>query len=440
MNVDIQDVSPCKKTLKIEIPKEDVKTELDKIYEELRTEALVPGFRKGRAPQSILKMRFRDYVKGEAIEKILIPALEKAIENADLEILRQLDPEDIKPPIDEITVKEDEPLVFEITVDVKPKIELPDYSLLEVEKGDINVTKERVDDILKQLQEERATFVPVEERPVQNGDYVTVNIAASSGGEVIKELQEQVFEVREDTPFIGISEHLVGMKPNDEREFSISFPEDYRAKDGTDWENVPLAGKEVSFRVTLQKITERRFPELDDDFAKDLGEDDVQHLTAGIWNQLVENARYEQREKVKDDLLKQLVDKAQFEVPEFFVEDRAKALMRSDKQAGSEQKSSASDTKTGEEELSNYRDIALNLIRGVWVFDEIVKREKLDVKDEEIDTRVRAMARRVGKDPLKYRKLLEDANRIESLKSVILENKVFDLLIEKASTKRTLIV
>lgn len=435
-------MSSCKKTLLIEIPSEDVNAEIEKAYDEVRTTALVPGFRKGKAPRSVLRMRFGEYVKGEVIEKLIPPAFEKAVEDAKLEILRPLDQADMKPSINELSVKENEPLTFEVTVDVKPEIILPDLTQLEVRKGDINVTKEDVDNLLHQLREERASFVPVEDRSAQPGDYVTLSILATWEkspiplDEVLEDQKEQVLEIGENMPIPELAEHLAGMSPDDEKEVSISFPADHQAEN--------LAGKEVSFSISLHKIMEKHLPPLDDDFAKDLGEDDLQRLTADVWNQLVGIRRQEHRWKQESQLLSQLLEKSQFEVPEFLVEEQAKALMRSDKQRKQDARMGeiphSPGSEAGEDELSQYRPSAIDEIRKAWIFGEIAKREQMNVSDEEIEARVRQLATAQNKDPQKYMRLLEAANRIDGIRAVIWESKIFDLLIEKASPEHTLIV
>ena len=436
MNVDIQDVSSCKKTLKIEIPAEDVNAEFKKAYEEVRTTVPVPGFRRGRAPRSVLRMRFGDYVRGEVIEKLVPSAFEDAVKDAELEILRSLDLEDISPPIDEMTVKEGEPIGFEVTVDVKPEIVLPNLEQLEVDKREANVVQEDVDEYLQQLRDERASFVPIEDRPLQEGDFVTVDISATSDGESVGNLEaEQVLEVGRNMEIPELAEHLMGMKTDDEKDFSMSFPSDYQADNEDGWQHDTLAGKEVNFHVNLYKIMEKHLPPLNDDFAKDLGEDDLQHLNAGIWSSLVESRKREQRDKQESDLMEQLLEKSEFEVPEFLVEDRAKILMRF-----SRQQPGASQDEPTEEELSQYRSSALSMVKRVWILDEIAKQEEVEVSDEETDAEVGRIAAALDRDPQKYRKLLEDTNRIESIESSIRESKLFDVLIEKASARRTLIV
>lgn len=427
MKVDIQDVSSCRKTLKIEIPVEDVKEEIEKAYEEVRTKAPIRGFRKGKAPRSVLRMRFGEYVKTEVIDKLIPPALQKAVDDAKLEILRPLDPADMNPPIDEMSVKEDEPLVFEVTIDVKPEIIVPDLTQLEVEKGDVNVIKEDVDKYLEDLREERASYIPVEDRAAQEGDYVTIDISATSDDEILDEQKDQVLEVGGNIPVPELSKHLVGVKPSDEKDFSISFPEDYKDE--------RLAGKEVSFHIIVSKITEKQLPLLDDDFAKDLDADDLQKLIATVWNQLVEFRRWQQRADQKKELVEQLLEKSQFEVPESLVEDRANALMRIDRELQRTEESEVS-----EEDRAKYKEMALEMIKRTWLLDEIAKDEEVEATDEEVEAEVRRMAEERDRDPQKYMRLLEAANRIDSIKDSIRENKIYDFLIEKASPKRGLIV
>jgi len=433
LKVDIEDISSCKKTLKIEIPSEDVNVEFEKAYEEVRTKAEIRGFRKGKAPRNVIKMRFNDYIKAEVIDNLISPAFKKAVEDAELEMLRPPDTAgNLKPSYDEMSIKENEPLSFEITVDVKPEITVPDLGQLEVEKGDVNVSKEDVDAYLEQLRDDRAEFTPIEDRPVQEGDYVTIDIFAESGDETLIDEDEQIFEAGENLALAEIVEHLLGMNTDDEKDFTINFPDDHQFE--------KMAGKEVSFHVKLTKITEKHPPALDDDFAKDLGEDDLEHLTATVWNQLINSAEEEQRAKQQDDLVAQLLEKSEFEVPEFMIEERANIQMRLDMIRAGQQPAQVVKSEPDEQELEKYKSSAVDGIRTMWLLESIAGSEEIDVSDEEIDEGIIELARRVDRDPVKYRKLMEDTNRIDGLRASIWERKVFDAMIEKAATKRTLIV
>lgn len=427
MKVEIEDVDSCKKTLKIEILAEDVNAEFKKAYEEIRKNADVPGFRKGRAPRNIISMRFSEYIKAEVIDNLVPPAFEKAAEDAELEILRPPDAEDaIKPPFKELSVKENEPLSFEVTVDVKPEITIPDLEQLEIEKKEIDVPKEEVDDYLEKVREERADFIPVEDRPVQEGDYVALDVLATSDGDTLVEKYDETYAVGKIPEF---TPHLIGMKPDDEKDFPIAFPEEMEVEHEFD----QLAGKKVDFHIVLLDITEKHLPDLDDDFAKDMGEDNLERLVAKAWSDLIEFEKRAQRSKQEKDLITQLLEKSSFEVPEFLIEERANLRIRVDRYFESEK------PEPTEEELEQYNSSALESIRTNWLLNEISENEEIEVSDEEVDAKIREIAQERDRDPEKYRKAMEDANRIEGFKSSMWQDKIFDLLIEKAAAKRTLI-
>jgi len=439
LKVDIEDVSSSKKILKIEIPVEDVNAEFEKAYDEIRKTILVPGFRKGKAPLGVLRARFGEYVKNDVVDKLVEPAFEEAVEDAELHVLRAPDAtQDMSPSIDELTAEENEPLSFEVTVNVKPEIIIPDLEKLEVDKGDVNVTQEDVDKHIEALREERADFVPMEDRPLQNGDYATLSIKGTSDDEVLMDHNEQVFNVDDNILIPGFAEHLIGMEPGDEKEFSITFPEADAAEEETDDVEAPespipdnLAGKEIKFEVTLHKITEKHLPALDDDFAKDLEAENIDQLTATVWNQLVEFAKWQQREAQQSELVDQLLEKSQFEVPEFLVEEHVKVITSYIEREGNT---------LGEEELAEHRLSALNTIKRIWLLDEIARSEEIAVEDAEVEAEVAQLARSRDRDPQKYMKLMEDAGRLDSVKEAIMNRKIFDVLIEKASEKRKLII
>jgi trigger factor len=253
-----------------------------------------------------------------------------------------------------------------------------------------------------------------------------VNVSATSGDETLSDQEDLVLEVGGDKPIPELSQNLLGMKVGDEKQFFVSFPEDHKAEH--------VAGKEVDFYVSLSKITEKHLPPLDDDFAKDMEADNLEKLTAGAWNQLVGFRRWQQREQQKTDLVNQLVEKSQFDVPESLVEDQAKILIRVNSQL-----MQTKEPEITEEKLSEYRSSALKMIKKDWLFGEIAKDEEVDVNDEELEAEVKKLAEERDKDPQKYMRLLEAANRIEGIKETIRENKIYDLLIEKASPKGGLI-
>ena len=489
MKVDIQDVSSDKKILRIEIPMEDVNAEFEKAYEEVRKTIEVPGFRKGRAPRNVLRMRFGEYVKNDIIENLVPSAYQKAIEENNID---SIGTPDIYPPIDqalfsveidfqsdldnttipdslkqefekkdalisdkaivsieeagkkwsltdgkkkyiiskdngkttvlldELSVKENEPFIFEVAVNVKPRIEIPDYTLLEIEKGDVNVAKEEVDEYIERMRENSAIFEPIEEdRPIQDGDCPTIDYSISHENKLLDNAKDATIEVKEDKLFPGFYPNLIGMKPGDEKDVIATIPEDFNNKD--------IAGKEVNLYIKVNKISKKILPNLDDDFAKDKGEENLERLTAKVWNFLVESKRKQQREIQEHDLMSQLIEKSQFEVSDSLVDEQAKALMRGQQELS-------------EEDIAAYNSMSARMIRRTWIIDEIAQREGISVSDEEVEAEVEAIAVARDKDPQKYMSQLKAANRLDRIVDSLKESKIFDFLIEKASTKKGLIV
>jgi len=438
LKVDIQDVSSYRKTLKIEIPVEDVKKEIDEAYDKVNSSVVIPGFRKGKTPKSVLKMRFNEYIKVEAIEKLVPNAIKKATNDAKLKILRPLKTEDINPPVEEIKISEEEPLIFEATFDIRPEIILPDLTKLEVDKSDIDVSKENVDNYLEGMRQERATYIPLEDEAADKGNYVKLSITATSEGNTIKEEKEAVIEVSEDMPVPEILNYIIGMKTGEEKDFSVSFPTEYKSKENTPWQDVPLAGKEVNFHVILLEISQKVLPALDDDFAKDLGEEDLQHLIAKVWNQIVDISRIINSAQQIGDLMNQLMQKSQVDVPEFLIKEQADEFIKQDKLEA--KKNQAEFEEITEEKMKEYEKQALELIKEAWVLDKLSETEGIAVTEEEVDGKIREMALAKNMEFQKYKKIQEDTNRIDSIRSSIWRNKIFNILISKAAQKQKLIV
>ncbi len=211
------------------------------------------------------------------------------------------------------------------------------------------------------------------------------------------------------------------MKPGDEKDVTITLPENFR--------NPEYAGKEVNFHITLNRLYKRQLPELNDDFAKEKGSEDFEQFKAKTWNELVEKQRREKREAQEIELITQLIDKTDVNIPESIIKSRTEMLMK-----GSE------DREFTEEETNHFREFSARMTKREWIIDEIVKRENITLGDAEVDMEIERVAHALNKDPKKYRIQLEAANRLEAIKDNMLTRKVYDFLIEKASIKKGLIV
>lgn len=218
-----------------------------------------------------------------------------------------------------------------------------------------------------------------------------------------------------------LDQALIGMSPGEEKDTTATLPEDFR--------NADYAGKEVNFHITLNRLYKRRLPELNDDFAKEKGSDDFEQYKAKSWNDLVETRRREKRESQEIELMTQLIANTDVDVPESVIKSRTDALMK-----GTEER------EIDEDKVNLFREFSERMIKREWIIDEIMKRENITLDDAEVDMEIARISASLDKDPEKYKVQLEAANRLDSLKSNLLIQKIYDFLIEKASIKKGLIV
>jgi len=433
LKVEVETLDSNRKLLRVEIPAEDVNAELDRNYTELSKKAAVPGFRRGRIPRRILKARFAEYVKNEAIQNLVPPACEEAIKEKGIIPLGNLE---LKPDITEIELKENHPLTFEVSVDVKPEIQLPAYQSIEIDKKDVDVPRENVDEYIELLRNQRATFPPIEsDRAVEANDCVRVDWEHSVDGELAEDSKREgiILELSSGNNLPEIEEGIVGMKSGEKREIKAKFPSDHPDKN--------LSGKEVTFHITLQAIVEKKLPELDDEFAKDLGYDTYNQLTGAIWNNLVEEGKATIKLKQREEVVQQLIEKIPIEVPESIIQQQIDAMIAGFKQQFRREEGMPNQSELDEEKLSEeLRPEAIQRIKRAWIFDLIAEKEDITVSEDELDRQVRLMAESQNRDPQKFASLLKASKRIDSIQETLKDEKIYDFLIQNVGEKHSLII
>ena len=433
MKVEVETLGANRKLLRIEIPAEKVNAELESRYEDLRKKASVPGFRRGHVPHRILKARFSEYIKNEAIQHLVPPAYEEAVQSQNIVPLGNLE---LKPDITDIELRENEPLVFEAAVDVKPALSLPRYEDIEIDKSEVDVPKEEVDKYIEMLRQQKVSFIPIEtERPVQENDLVKVDWEYSVDEQLIEgsHRTDVILELGSGDNFPEIETQLIGMTVGQEKDIKVNFPNEHPNKD--------IAGKEVVFHVTLQDIVEKELPELNDEFAEELGYENYERLVGTIWNNLVEEGRAAIRQRQRRELVQQLIEKTPFDVPDSLVEQQVNVMLNNVKQQlrreGKTLQEAGIEPENFSEEL---RPEAVEQIKRTWIFDEIAEREEIQVTDEELDRQVRLIAEQQNKDPQKYAVLLKENKQIENIRENLRDEKIYATILPRVSEKRALIV
>jgi len=433
LRVEVETLDSTQVKLEIEVPAQEVDEALEEAYKALRAYVSLPGFRKGRVPLAILKSRFPEHINAEVVKQLVFPAYEDALNNKQLVPLAQ---PTFDPPLDQLKVTENHPLVFTATVNVKPTFEIPVYEEIEADKTPINVPRENVETHIKRLQLQSATFEPIEEdRLVQESDCVRIDWTCTLDGEELENESAQDIDVdltSEDLD-ADLVAGLIEMRVGETKLIEVNFDTTHPLS--------ALAGKQVKYNVTLHAITQKHLPELDDEFAKDLGYETYNQMHGVIWNNLVEEERILQIDKQKTEILEQLIEKTNITIPDELVDQYVQqALQNVYKQLNAQQK-------TPEEAGINLETLPEELRRDViqqtkqnWIFDEIAEDEGIYVSDDELEWEIRRAAEQQNRDAQKYADLLKASNRLEDFRVQLQHEKIYQFLIQEASAKKSLII
>jgi trigger factor len=426
LEVVVTDVSQVKKDLAVEVAAEEVKAQYEKAYEAYGRYAKVPGFRPGRVPRGVIKQRFGKEVKDEVIGQLLPHALEHAIVDNKLRFVGE-------PHIEDISVNEGEPLKFKASIEVLPEIELKEYKGLKATKRVTRVTDEDVERVIGQLRDNASELVPVEDRPSQDGDTVTVNIVGKyvdpQGPHEQEDLKTEDLDVQ-----IGgegtqpeFSENLRGVKVDDVRQFRVAYPENFNSKG--------LAGKTLDFTATVTAVRQKELPELTDEFAKDFGDSDtVQQMRDKIRENLVKQAEGQADSKLRDQLLERLLSDYDFEVPSVLVEQQAQESVREMVYwlSRSGMPPEAAKGMDWGALLNEARAKAAREVRMAMVVSLIANAEEIKVSGEEIDAEIERMARTTGETAEQLKARLTSEEAIPSIENRLRYHKAIDALVSKA--------
>jgi trigger factor len=371
----------CKRELLIEVPADVVRQATEKVVREVQKQARIPGFRPGKAPVSFIKQRFSAEIRKEVLQD-LVPAhfRTKALEE-------KLAPVAM-PSFEDVEYKDDEPLKFKAVFEVLPEFELGEYRGLEVEYAEPEVKESTVDRALERWRERDASFEPVEDRPLVDGDFADVSFEGhpvSGKGTPVK-IDDVLIEIGGKETVTEFSDNLRGAAPGEEREFTIEYPADFPDK--------RLAGRHLKYQVKVHTIKAKKLADLDDDFAKATGEfDTLEELREDVRTRLLQQARARRQAEAKNKLVENLVNAHDFPVPDAMVERqmevRMERLVRQLQAEGIDPAKSINWEAWRESQLEPAR----KEVRGDLILDKVADRENIQVTDDEYAEEVRYMAR-----------------------------------------------
>ncbi len=394
MQIQVKDLEKNKKSLSIEIPQEEVEKRLTKTYSAVLNNASIPGFRKGKAPLKILKLYYGKDIKRQVAEELVSEYYKKAVDEKDLKVALEPDIKIARLADGDVDLKEDKPLNFEAIVETFSKVKIGEYKGIEVEIEKTKIAKEDVEAVLERKREEHAELIPVNNRPSQKGDLITIDYQIEIDGKIARESKNQTLVLGKTPTPKGWEKELTAVKKGDVREIR----EESKSEKSK--------GKKVVYRLTVKDIHERRLLVLTDDFAKKLGNfENLDKVREKIKSELEGISKIYEEENLRRAVIEKILKNSDIEVPLSVTKRFSEYYMSMNKDIGEEES----------------KKIAEENIKTQLIIEEIAKKEKIKVTDEEINKRKREIQARDGHE--------------EDIREDLQKEKVLKFLIENAKVK-----
>ncbi len=415
--------SRTRREIAVEIPVEEVNRETASLIQKYQKLARIPGFRRGHVPASIIRQRFSEDLKSDVVEALVPRYFRKEADKQGLIPVSQ-------PQVTDLQLKDNEPLRFKASFEVMPEIKVEGYKELRAEKTEVTVTDEEVEQSLNSLREQHATFTSVEGRALADGDYAQVSLDGKpkDGEDKPVHMDEVLVEIAGKNTMPEFTENLRGASPGDERVFEVTY-----AADATEQR---LAGKTFTYTVKVQSIKQKTVPELDDQFATQLGEfKTLEEVRKRIREGMESERKHAAEHEAKDKLVAELVKRSEFEVPEALVDRQIDVRLERGLRALAAQGMKAEDIK--KMDLNRLRvgqrEQALQEVKASLVLDKIAEEEKIEVSDEEINREIDALATQSKQTPEAIRARLTRDGALDRIRNRIRSEKTLDFLYRQSA-------
>lgn len=428
MKTELTDVSPTRKEIKIEIEQAQVREAYDRISDEFGKNAKVPGFRPGHAPRSVIRTRYKSELRNEVLRELIPEAVNNAINDHSLNAIAEPDVHfENEESLEQLG---EEPITVKIDVEVLPEIKLENYKGLEVERRTRPITDDDIQQTIEGLREGSAAMVPVEDRASELGDTVTIN----ARGKLVDEPDEEEIKVDDVEVVLGgpnvqaeFTENLIGVKPEDKKSFVVDYPADFSTGG--------LAGKKVEYSIEVTAVRRRELPEVDDEWAKSLGEEfeSLDILKTKIREDLEMRAKADSENNVRGELLRQLIAAYPVEVPQSLLERQTNFLfestLRNMMSRGIDPRTQQVNWEGAREELKGQ---AQDDVRATMLMDRIAEAENVMVSSEEVEAEIQGMAAMSRQSVEQMRAALTKHGGEHSIAQRLRNRKALDLLVENA--------
>ena len=414
-------IEGCKHELDIIVPAEEIARETDRVVTNLQAKVKLPGFRPGKTPASIIRSRFPSEVRQDVLENLVPKFFHKMVADEHLDVVGT-------PNIKDVHFHDGEDLKFKAEFEVAPVIELHDYRGVTVKYQEPEASDEEVEKRIADLREQKAQYVNIDPRPAVEGDHALVSLHSLNGLEKPMRQDEMTFLVGDPDKLPAFSDALRGMSPDEEKEFDVAYPADFGQEE--------LAGKTARFHLKLKMLRSKELPDLNDDFAQDLGDfQTLEQLRDAVRKSLQKEKEFSAQQKAKEEVLDRLIETHEFPVPEAYVERRVETEAQGQFERAT---GKAIDVKVLKENIdwaaftAQMRPKALRDVKASLLIERVAEAESIHATNDEVDRELQRIARQEREPIAALRKKMEQSGALGRLAHHIRTEKTLSFLFEHA--------
>ena len=429
MNLELKDAGTARKIAIVSFDAEEIKTKENEACKEIGKIANIPGFRKGKAPANVIRKRYSKELKDELTRKVSTDAYESILDNKDIKVYSIL-------KVDAGELSTENGASVEVTVDLEPEFEIPDYENFEVTVHPTDVSDEDIEKEINTLRDQRASFDEVD-REAEEGDYIKCSYDGELDGKPVSEIlpdkpmygkQTNTWEEAGLAKGLGvdaIAQGVVGMKSGDKKDVEASF--------GDDFEIAPLAGKKVSYKLEVHEVREKKPPELNEDFFKSMKVENLEELKDRVLTDLESRKKRDNQNAKRSQVTQKILETPDFPLPQQAVDDESNSIFQSRAQRAIQQGTKQEDIESNKDELwKEAKTQGEARVKLTLVLSKIAEKEKVEVNNEDLARAATQEAMMMRKDPTAYiKELSKDRRQLQRLRQDILHDKTLDLVADK---------
>lgn len=425
MQINVEDVSSLTKKMIITLPEAQVAQELESAYKKLNAEVSLKGFRKGKVPRQVLEKNYRPKVEYDLAEKLIQETYFDALEKSKIDAV-------VHPDIREQKFAEDGTFVYTAEVDVRPQFELGEYKGVEIEQVALEVTDEEISQELEALRKQMAPLQSVEDRAIEKGHLAVVDFQGYHNGNPIKQVVGENYSVDVGSGQNGkeFEEKLLGLKKGEEASQEIDFPAGFA--------NPILAGKKVEFKINVKDVKERVLPALDDEFAKEVGEEfaTLDALKAHIREKKLQVKKDAQRGDLTDKLMRVLIENHDFEIPPRLVAYEIEAMIKELESNLERQGMTLEAAGFNRDALvEQYKLAAQSRVKGDFLLKKVAEKEGLKLENEDIDKGFKRISEQYNMPVSEVKKYFSNRDDLLPFMAELLNEKILSFLLDAAKMK-----